>query len=69
MLNQLTDARKRQLALTAEIGAAAVLAALAITLAVQHETALTVVLAVVLAVGCASFVVDATRRVRRSSRD
>ncbi|MER5215612.1 hypothetical protein ABT063_35070 [Streptomyces sp. NPDC002838] len=45
--------------------AAAVLAALAIPLADQHETAL----AVVLAVGCASFVVDATRRVRRSGRD
>ncbi|MDQ0990756.1 hypothetical protein [Streptomyces sp. V3I7] len=65
MLNQLTEAAKHRLALTAEIGAAAALAALAITLAVQHETAL----AVVLAAGCASFVFDATRRFRRTGRD
>ncbi|KOG38161.1 hypothetical protein [Streptomyces resistomycificus] len=65
MLNQPTDATKRRLALTAEIGAAAVLAALCVTLAVQRDTAL----AVILAVGSASFVVDATRRVRRGNRD
>ncbi|MEU1516241.1 hypothetical protein ABZ490_29580 [Streptomyces sp. NPDC005811] len=52
---------KHRIALTAEIAAAAILTALAITLAIQHETAL----AAVLAVGSLSFVVDATRRLRR----
>ncbi|MEW2086665.1 hypothetical protein [Streptomyces sp. NPDC005283] len=55
---------KHRIALTAEIAAAAVLAVLAITLSVQHDTAL----AVILAVGSLSFVVDATRRVRRSAK-
>lgn len=52
---------KHRIALTAEIAAAAVLEVLAITLVVQHDSAL----AVILAVGSLSFVVDATRRVRR----
>ncbi|MFF0067010.1 hypothetical protein ACFYRC_37015 [Streptomyces sp. NPDC005279] len=55
---------KHRIALTAEIAAAAVLAVLAITLLVQHDTAL----AVILAVGSLSFVVDATRRIRRSAK-
>ncbi|MET9444946.1 hypothetical protein [Streptomyces sp. NPDC006610] len=66
MLNQRpTDTTKRRLALTLEIAAATTLGALAIALGVQQETAL----AVVLAVGCASFLVDAARRVRRAGRN
>ncbi|MGW1411072.1 hypothetical protein [Streptomyces sp. NPDC002403] len=44
--------------------AATVTAILVVALAIQHET----VLAVVFGVGSASFVVDALRRIRRSSR-
>jgi urease accessory protein UreF len=66
MLNQRpTDTTKRRLALTLEIAAATTLGALAIALGIQQETAL----AVVLAVGCASFLADAARRVRRTSRN
>lgn len=53
---------KRRLALTAEIVAALGLAVLAIVLAVQHETTF----AIILAVSCVSFVVDAMRRVHRA---
>lgn len=69
MLKQPTDQVKHRLALTAEAGAAVVLAVLATALAVQHESTLSVALAVIMAVGCASFVVDATRRVRRTGKD
>ncbi|WP_405681849.1 hypothetical protein [Streptomyces sp. NBC_00057] len=43
--------------------AAAVTATLAVALAIQHDT----VLAFIFAVGSASFLVDAIRRIRRSS--
>ncbi|MES9558745.1 MULTISPECIES: hypothetical protein [unclassified Streptomyces] len=43
--------------------ATAVTATLVIALAIQHDT----VLAVIFAVGSASFLVDAIRRIRRSS--
>ncbi|MEV7990572.1 hypothetical protein AB0O67_01270 [Streptomyces sp. NPDC086077] len=65
MLNERpTDTTKRRFALSLEIAAATTLGALAIALGVQQETAL----AVVMAVGCASFTVDALRRVRRTDR-
>ncbi|NUR02772.1 MAG: hypothetical protein HOY79_41510 [Streptomyces sp.] len=48
--------------MTAEIVAALALAVLAIVLAIQHETTL----AILLAVSCVSFVVDAMRRIRRA---
>ncbi|MFF1650985.1 hypothetical protein [Streptomyces sp. NPDC058240] len=48
--------------MTAEVVAATVTATLAVALAIQDNTAL----AVIFAVGSASFVVDAIRRIRRS---
>lgn len=66
MLNQRpAGTTKRRFALTLEIVAATTLGALAIALVVQQETAL----AVVTAVGCASFTLDAIRRVRRAGKD
>ncbi|MFI5775295.1 hypothetical protein ACIA74_44305 [Streptomyces sp. NPDC051658] len=49
--------------MTAEVVAATVTATLVVALAIQHDT----VLAGIFAVGSASFVVDAIRRIRRSS--
>ncbi|MFD6819902.1 hypothetical protein ACFWC5_05975 [Streptomyces sp. NPDC060085] len=52
---------KQRIALTTEIVAAAILTVLAITLAIQHESAL----AAIFGAGALSFVVDTTRRIRR----
>ncbi|MFD7439306.1 hypothetical protein [Streptomyces sp. NPDC059861] len=66
MLNQRpTGTTKRRFAPALEITAATILGALAIALGVQQETAL----AVLMAVGCGSFLMDAARRVRRTGRN
>lgn len=63
MLRQPTERARHRLALTAEVVAATVTATLVVALAIQHDT----VLASIFAVGSASFVVDAIRRILRSS--